>query len=426
MASIDGLSLVEGPSTAISGTLPDVACKVVVVEPLARSTGHQTWFACNLVRSLTEAGSSPALITFDGMHEDVDLELRERGCDVRRVSSSFPGWIRWIVGKITGIELGTTAAPSVVRWSFQMYLYNQMATTLSVLYASRTSYEATPILHFLCPPLWITLRCFTIARRSGVRAVITAFDTLARFRGSSNVVPKLCRDRILSIVVQTDALRADWVSQVSPETVRVIPLPSANRARKCDAKDSRRLLGMPDGKPILAVIGNISPRKGYIELFHAVRGLPRNFRILLAGDTGVWTSPDPADIAQEAGWLADTIIRRKFVPEQLMPSLFSAIDAVALLYREPNASSGILCLCQQYGVPVIATRFGEIGTKVRSENLGLTVDPNDSTEVAEAVRRIFTMANEPGRKDGSGAGERFSWEDVAAAHLRLYSDVRNK
>jgi glycosyltransferase involved in cell wall biosynthesis len=221
-------------------------------------------------------------------------------------------------------------------------------------------------------------------------------------------------------------LASEWIGELGANAVRTIALSSGDPVRPGDLQESRRLLNLPLDKPIVAVIGCIAPKKGYIELFRAIREMPKDFRVLLAGDTGPWVSPDPEEIARETGWLDHTIVRREFLPERLMPSLFAAVNAVALLYRDSNGSSGILSLCQQYGVPVIATRFGELGAKVRSERLGLTVDPNDPEEVAEALSRILTDGGhgDARAQDDGETGTPFSWADAAAAHLHLYAALQ--
>ena len=407
--------------------------ETVIVEPLARSTGHQTWFASNLVQALIDAQSNPMLVTFDGMNDDIDLQFRNHGCNVRRILPLALGWVRRCFGVATGVRSGMTASPSMTRWPFQMYLYNQLATVFSVLYACRAVRRGTPtVLHLLCPPSWLTLCCLFVANRRQTRVVITTFAAPAHYRGNSFLLKQLCARGNAVVVVQTEALAAAWSKQLNSESVRIIALPSEVPVYRGDSQGPRRLLDLPLDKPIVAVIGCIAPRKGYMELFHALRGKPKDFRILLTGDTGAWTCPDPEEVARESGWLDHTIIRRNFLPERLLPCLFSAVDAVALLYREPDGSSGILSLCQKYGVPVIATRFGEIGAKVRAEKLGVTVDPNNSDEVAAAVFRILNRSDNCDSYIGGRMAEpavtrpsaEFSWGDIAVAHLRLYSDLR--
>jgi len=377
------------------------------------------------MESLVNAGLRPMLITFDGMHEDADLAFLGANCPVLRVSSLAPKWLRWLFGKLTGIESGTTAAPSRVKRPFQIYLYNQFATAISVLYACRAGRGGPPaVLHLLCPPSWLTLRCFQVLRRRGTRAAITAFVGPKDFGGSPALRKRFCREKTVTIVVQTEALAAEWAREVGPAAIRLIPLPSGGSVCRSDRKESRRLLDLPDDKPIVAVIGCITPGKGYIELFEALEGTRKHFRVLLIGDTPAWICPDPEKIVQKAGWLDHTILRREFVPESRMPSLFAAIDAVALLYRKPEGSSGILSLCRQFGVPVIATSFGEIGSLVRSEQLGVTVNPADREAVSNGITTV--LARKGGQTSISTTVETGaqSWAGMGMAHALLYEDLR--
>ena len=407
----------------------------MIVEPLARSTGHQTWFASKLVKALIDAGFNPTLITFDGMNDEADLEFRNNGYDVRRILPLAPRWVRWAFGKLTGIAPGSMAKPSAVRWRFQIYLYNQLATVISTIYSVRSVCSGqAAVLHLLCPPSWPTLWCFQAARRAGTTAVITTFGAPCVYRGGAALRRRLCKSKAATILVQTEALASDWSRDVGSSSVRTIPMPSGDSVRPKDPQECRRLLGLPLDKPIVAVIGCMAPQKGYIELYHALRGAEKNFRILLIGDTPSWISPDPETVAEQCGWLDHTIYQNRFVTEAMWPLLLGAVNVVALLYREPNASSGILSLCQQYGVPVLATRFGELGAKVRSENLGLTADPNDPEEVTAALIRILGSGD---NRDAQTGGDRKhtcggtvetdaapSWADVASAHLRLYAALQ--
>jgi len=234
----------------------------------------------------------------------------------------------------------------------------------------------------------------------------------------------MCDSGRLSVCVQTQALAEAWAADVGTDAVHNIPLAFGDPVSPGDVETCRQKLNLPLDKPIVAVVGCIAPQKGYIELYAALRGMQKDFRILLVGDTPAWVSPDPEDVAREAGWLDHTILRRSFLPEDLMPTLFGAVNAVSVLYREPNGSSGILSLCQQYRVPVLSTCFGELGAKVRAEYLGLTADPNDPNDVAHALQRVlaedvpYPTPETPASIPASPGV--WNWRDVAAAHLRLY------
>jgi len=394
----------------------------VIVEPLGRSTGHQTWFASKLVKALLDVGVKPTLITFDGMNDEADQELRRNGCEVRRVLALAPRWLQSVFAKLTHIGPGSMASPSAVRWRFQIYLYNQLATVITTIYGTRCARAGKGrVLHLLCPPSWPTLLCFQMARGAATSAVVTTFAAPRLLHGSGALRRRLCESKAATILVQTAALAADWTREVGPGAVRTIPMPSGERAVLKEPEECRRSLGLPVDKPIVAVIGCMAPQKGYIELLRAVRGVPKNFRILMIGDTPSWISPNPEDVIAESGWADQIIYQNRFVTEAMWPALLGAVNVVSLLYREPNASSGILSLCQQYGVPVLATRFGALGEKVRTENLGLTADPSDGKDVAVALNQLLGNVGPRLAPVVASAGP--SWAEVAAAHLQLYAEL---
>jgi hypothetical protein len=102
-----------------------------------------------------------------------------------------------------------------------------------------------------------------------------------------------------------------------------------------------------------------------------------------------------------------------------MPFLFGALDAVALLYRQADASSGILTLCRQFGVPVLATSHGEIGRIVRDERLGAVADPAHPEAVYSSLLQV--MAGDDGRP-GAAENER-AYRNACGTQHRLYREL---
>jgi glycosyltransferase involved in cell wall biosynthesis len=338
----------------------------------------------------------------------------------------MPKLLRSALTAITGIAPHATAAPSAVRRAIQLYVYNQFATLSSVYYACRlAARNQRAIVHLLCPPSSLTLACANLTSRITTRIVITTFASSQRFTGTA-FIRWLCRRRAVTINVQTKALAEEWSSAIGDDLVCMIPLPFGTCGGKPLQADSRRILGLPDGRPIIGIIGCIGPEKGYIEFFRAISPLPRTFRVLLIGDTPSWVKPHPTEVVREAGWLNDTILRLQFVPEHLMPCVFGAIDAVALLYRQANASSGVLSWCREYGVPVLATDHGEIGAAVRRDRLGVTVDPDNTEEVRAGVTQLMSGRCSVLVSAEVANAEPLTWAEAARAHVELYSALSGR
>jgi glycosyltransferase involved in cell wall biosynthesis len=65
------------------------------------------------------------------------------------------------------------------------------------------------------------------------------------------------------------------------------------------------------------------------------------------------------------------------------------------------------------GLPVIATKFGEVAAFVKEANCGILVDPESVEEVASAIEFIFTHEKEAAEMGDRGrqlVKSKYSWE----------------
>lgn len=114
------------------------------------------------------------------------------------------------------------------------------------------------------------------------------------------------------------------------------------------------------------------------------------------------------------GWLPNEEVRHLYLEASVfaMPSLSEAFG-VALL--EAMAS----------GVPVVATRVGGIPEIIEHGINGLLVEPNNSTELAEAILRVLedvNMASMLGQQ-GRITAQRFGMEQMIGCTYRVYESV---
>jgi glycosyltransferase involved in cell wall biosynthesis len=82
-------------------------------------------------------------------------------------------------------------------------------------------------------------------------------------------------------------------------------------------------------------------------------------------------------------------VRARFIRDQEVAELFSEADLVVLPYIEAS-QSGVLMIAMAFGLPVVATNVGEIGTTVEAHRIGLVVPPRDSQALAAAITRLAT------------------------------------
>jgi glycosyltransferase involved in cell wall biosynthesis len=84
-------------------------------------------------------------------------------------------------------------------------------------------------------------------------------------------------------------------------------------------------------------------------------------------------------------------LRDGYVPADVVPAVFATADALVLPYRSGTASQNAL-IALQFGVPVVATKAGAIADAVIDGVNGLLCAPDDVTDLAKAINRLY----EPG------------------------------
>jgi glycosyltransferase involved in cell wall biosynthesis len=133
--------------------------------------------------------------------------------------------------------------------------------------------------------------------------------------------------------------------------------------------------------------GRLFEYKGLDYLLTAallVKDIVRNVKFVVAG-TG-----DQQLIARLREMPRDLFdIRARFIRDEEVAELFSEADLVVLPYVEAS-QSGVLMIAMAFGLPVVATNVGEIGTAVETHRIGLVVPPRDSRALAAAITRLAT------------------------------------
>ncbi len=213
-------------------------------------------------------------------------------------------------------------------------------------------------------------------------------------------------------VVVSDALALQLMrAGVPPE--RIHQIPNAINADQVVAAATaggaavRTELGLPEGEPVFLSLGRLSPEKGQDILLQAFTrwqqqgGAPKA-RLLMVGD-GALRAPLEARVRADktlrsrvhfAGWRGD-------------PHAFlGAADALVL----PSRSEGLplaLLEAMAVGLPVAATRVGQMARVLEEGRYGALVDPENVGALASALPELL----------GSAAREA---ADEAAAHVRAH------
>jgi glycosyltransferase involved in cell wall biosynthesis len=183
-------------------------------------------------------------------------------------------------------------------------------------------------------------------------------------------------------------------------TAQVVHLPDPVRlpqhhATHADKVAARLRLGIPAGRKLFLFFGDIASRKGLLELINSLRALTTEEMQLLCLAVVGHAEPHferrlTPRLEELAAATPLAITRRAaYVGEAELGDWFTAADVVLAPYMHHVGTSGILLLAAAFRRPVISQEFGPMGRLTRDYQLGVTVNPSDSSALAGAIRSFL-------------------------------------
>lgn len=197
--------------------------------------------------------------------------------------------------------------------------------------------------------------------------------------------PNLLARRSDAIIVHGEGLRDDAIASLSVSRERVFVAPHPPLRHFFDIARAKKFKKPDDNIFRVLFFGRIHEYKGLRYLLQAASSLRTripNLRVIIAGrgdDFSIYRPyVDDASIIE---------LRNHFISDADTAELFAAADVLALPYIEAS-QSGVLMIGVPFGLPVVATEVGEIGTAVRSLGIGTTVPPRDVQLLASGIMSI--------------------------------------
>jgi glycosyltransferase involved in cell wall biosynthesis len=289
--------------------------------------------------------------------------------------------------------------------------------------------ERPDVLHaFLLPPgLWGLLAARTLprARRplvvAGVRDSLVAPDTGSAW--AQRVVYRGADAVTTNALPVVDLLR----ERIGVPAARVHYLPNGIDLARWDAQMREAApLPLEPGRFHLALVGGLRREKAHAVLFAALERLgPERVR-----DWRVWCVGGPSGGPEMAREVERELRRRRLgdvvrlePPVRNVAALMARLDALVLPSLHEAFPNAVL-EAMAAGLPVVATRVGNVPHLVEDGREGLLVPPGDAAALADALARLAALPAEcrraMGRRGRAAVAARFEIGAVARAHLALY------
>ena len=216
---------------------------------------------------------------------------------------------------------------------------------------------------------------------------------------------------------------ADFSSNVAglnPAKLVVIPNSVDAKLFSTATPTDMTQFGIPTGSPILISIGRLERQKGFDVLLEAVSLLmpfSENTYVVIVGDgldlNGLREHAEENNLTNRVRFLG----RRDDVP-----NLLTASTAFILSSRWEGMPNVVL-EAMAAGLPVIATRVEGVSELIRDGINGLTVAPDQPTELANAILQILSQPDfrrNAGLNSQAIVAKEFTIQRTTEAYVKLY------
>jgi glycosyltransferase involved in cell wall biosynthesis len=257
------------------------------------------------------------------------------------------------------------------------------------------------------------------------KLVLTAHDVLPREpRPGQLTAQQRLYERFDAVIVHSEHGRRRLTRELGIDPACVHAIPHGAFAHLAEAPP------MPpphqaDG-PVVLCFGLMRPYKGLDVLIEAWRGIDAPDAQRRSGTPELWIAGMPRmDISGlRAAAPANVRFDARFIGDDELPAYFQRADLVVLPYREID-QSGVLFTALAFGKPLLLSDVGGF-PEIAATGAARTVPAGDPVALHDALSELLSdpgaLAEMADRARAAAAG-RYSWEQIARAHLRVYEGL---
>ncbi len=196
-------------------------------------------------------------------------------------------------------------------------------------------------------------------------------------------------------------------------------------------EEIRGTLGLKDAQPVIGIVGQLTPRKGQLELieaFASVNGEVKDAVLLIAGAALFNRDEEYAAQLERAVESLGITDRVRFLgPRNDIPKLVQALDVLVVnSHEEPFALTVLEGLSS--GIAVLATSVGGTPEMIRHGENGWLVAARDQNALVKAMLALLanqSLRHQLGRKGRREAIARFSTQRFLKEVEGLYRGALN-
>jgi glycosyltransferase involved in cell wall biosynthesis len=268
------------------------------------------------------------------------------------------------------------------------------------------------------------------ARLAGVKAVavVRGYTDRTLALRLYKILDLLALRFFAKIITVSTSLRRQVMSAGLPKE-RVVTIHNAIAPESLEVEgyaDDLRVregLGIEPEEQVVSIVGRLSPEKGHIYLFQAIKkilaALPKT-RLLVIGDGPLREKLEILSVSlglgsavSFLGFRQDVVALMKISDMMVLPSLREGL---------PNVILEALALAK----PVVATQVGGIPEIIRDGETGLLVPPKDPERLAEALLHLLRnpeKGKEFGERGKAIVTQEFNVETMVHKIAEVYREV---
>jgi len=226
------------------------------------------------------------------------------------------------------------------------------------------------------------------------------------------------------VIAVSDEIKKDLLKAGVPiRKITVIPNGIEIKKDTSLQQDIKSKFGIQNGAIIIGVIARLSPEKGHIFLFEALREVIKSFPnvvLLVIGDGDLRRNLE--EKVCELG-LDKNVIFTGY--QRNMQEIYPALDIVV----QPSLREGIpitILEAMSYGKAIVATDVGGVGNLIHNKETGLLVSPGLSQGIKEAIEALCAdtqLRKQLGENARRFVCENYSLENMANSYRRIYEQV---